>query len=293
MDILVTGGQGQVGLELRSLEREGCRIVAPTRDEFDLTKRDSVARTLHERPWSAVINAAAYTAVDRAEFEVAEAWSVNALGPAILAAETGNAGIPLVHVSTDYVFGGDNPGFYEEDDPVRPLGVYGASKLGGELAVRTANPRHVIVRTAWVVSPHRANFVKTILRVAAERPRLRVVDDQHGCPTSAGDLAVALRTIATRLAEDPSAPVGTYHFVNGGATTWCGLAREIFSQSAIRGGPSAMVEAISTAEYPTPARRPANSRLSTVKLSRDFGIVPRPWPAALADIVSALLPRAA
>lgn len=289
MDILVAGGQGQVGLELERLGRGDLRLAAPGRGELDLARPETVAAVLGQRRWAAVVNAAAYTAVDRAEGEVAAAWTANALGPAILAAETAKAGIPLVHVSTDYVFSGDKPGPYDEDDAVGPLGVYGASKLAGELAVRTANPRHAIVRTAWVVSPHRANFVKTMLRLAAERPALRVVDDQRGSPTSAADLAAALVTIATRLAREPGAPTGTFHFANAGEATWCGFAREIMAVSEARGGPFAPVEAITTAEYPTPARRPANSVLSTARIAREFGISPRPWRAALSDILDALL----
>jgi dTDP-4-dehydrorhamnose reductase len=155
--------------------------------------------------------------------------------------------------------------------------------------VRSANPRHAIVRTAWVVSPHRGNFVKTMLRLSAERDALSVVDDQHGCPTSAADLAAALATIALRLAADPAAPTGTVHCVNAGATTWCGFARAIVAGSASRGGRPVPVTGIPTSAYPTPARRPANSRLSTASLSAAYGIVPRPWEAALDDILDRLV----
>ncbi|PSC03142.1 dTDP-4-dehydrorhamnose reductase, partial [Alsobacter soli] len=178
---------------------------------------------------------------------------------------------------------------YEAEDPVAPLGVYGASKEGGEQAVRTANPRHAILRTAWVVSPHRANFVKTMLRLAAERPLLRVVDDQWGNPTVAADLAAALATVALRLAGDAAAPAGTFHFANRGDVTWAGFAREIMAQSAARGGPSVPVEGIATADYPTPARRPANSRLSTARLSAAYGIEPRPWREALGELLDELI----
>jgi dTDP-4-dehydrorhamnose reductase len=244
----------------------------------------------HEgRPWAAVINAAAYTAVDKAESDVVAAWTVNALAPAALAAACAAAAIPLVQVSTDYVFAGDKQGAWQVDDPVGPLGVYGASKLGGELAVRTSGARAAIVRTAWVVSAQGANFVKTMLRLAADRDQLRVVADQHGSPTSAADLAAALATIAVRLADDPSAPTGTFHFSNAGETTWADFAREIFRQSTARGGPSAAVEGIPTSDYPTPARRPANSLLSHDAIRTAYGIAPRPWDAALADILDALI----
>ena len=166
--------------------------------------------------------------------------------------------------------------------------MYGASKLAGELAVRAGNPRSVVLRTAWVLSVHRANFLKTMLRLAADRPALRVVGDQLGCPTSARDIAQTLKTIALTMIADPDAPTGVYQFVNAGETSWAGLASEIFALSAATGGPSATVEAIPASEYPTPAKRPSNSRLSTEKLTRDYGIAPRPWQAAVAEIVHEL-----
>ena len=195
----------------------------------------------------------------------------------------------MVQVSTDYVFAGDKAGAWEVDDPVAPLGVYGASKLGGELAVRTSGARHAIVRTAWVVSAHGANFVKTMLRVGAERDILRVVDDQRGSPTAAADLAAALVRITVRLVGDAEAPTGTFHFSNAGDTSWAGFAAEIFRQSAARGGPSASVEPITTADYPTPARRPANSLLSHDAIRAAYGIEPRTWQAALGEILDDLV----
>ena len=291
MDVLVLGGAGQVGLELQRLAAgSGLGCVAPTRAELDLLDEAAVRAAVSSRPFACVINAAAYTAVDKAESDRDAAWAVNAEVPARLAAATAAAGIPLVHVSTDYVFDGGKAAAYEVDDPVAPLGVYGASKEAGERGVRAGNPRHAVVRTAWVVSPHRANFVKTMLRLAAERPALRVVDDQHGTPTVAADLAGALLAVARRLATDPAAPAGTFHFANAGETTWCGLARETLALSASRGGPSVPVEGIATSDYPTPARRPANSRLSTARITADYGIVPRDWRTALADVVAALVP---
>ncbi|MDQ0475487.1 dTDP-4-dehydrorhamnose reductase [Labrys wisconsinensis] len=291
IDILVTGGAGQVGLELQRLAwPEGVRLHAPDRATFDLTDPGSVAALFASRSFAAVINPAAYTAVDKAQGEVAAAFLVNAQGPALLAEASARAGIPLVQVSTDYVFDGTKADPYVETDPVGPLGVYGASKLAGELAVRSGNPRSVVLRTAWVVSARRANFLKTMLRLAAERPALRVVDDQRGCPTSAADIARALETITLRLIEDRDAPTGLYHFVNAGEASWCGLARAVLARSAARGGPHVPVEAIATADYPTPARRPANSRLATAKIRRDFAITPRPWQDAIHDIVDELVP---
>ncbi|ACL60352.1 dTDP-4-dehydrorhamnose reductase [Methylobacterium nodulans] len=288
--ILILGGGGQVGTELQlHAWPADVAIHAPAREALDITDETAVAAALTERSYAAVINTAAYTAVDKAESEIGAAWRLNALAPAYLAAATARAGIPLVQVSTDYVFDGTGAGAYLPEAPVQPTSVYGASKAAGELAVRTGNPRHAVVRTAWVVSPHRGNFVKTMLRLAGERDGLRVVDDQRGCPTAAADLAAALATIALRLAEDPAAPTGTYHCVNAGATTWCGFARAIMAGAQARGARAVPVEPIPSSAFPTPARRPANSELSTASLTRDFGIVPRPWPAALDDILDRLI----
>jgi dTDP-4-dehydrorhamnose reductase len=291
MDVLVLGGAGQVGTELQAFRwPDGVSVHAPSRAELDVADTAAVAAALAARTYGAVINTAAYTAVDKAESDVVAAWRLNALAPAILAAATAERKIPLVHVSTDYVFAGTKPdGAYAPDEPIDPQSVYGASKAAGELAVRTANSRHGIVRTAWVVSPHRGNFVKTMLRLAGERDALTVVDDQHGCPTSAADLAAALAEIALRMAADAAAPTGTFHCVNAGATTWCGFAEAIVAGAARRGGRSVPVNGIPTSAYPTPARRPANSRLSTDSLTAAYGIAPRPWQAALDDILNRLV----
>jgi dTDP-4-dehydrorhamnose reductase len=289
MDILVTGGTGQLGLELqRHAWPHGVKAHFPSRDELDLSKPDEIARMVASRPWAGVINAAAFTAVDKAESEVANAWTLNALAPAVLAAETAKTNIPLVQVSTDYVFSGGKPEPYVEDDPVGPLSVYGASKEGGEQGVRSASARHAIIRTAWVVSEHRSNFLKTMLRLARERKRLTVVADQLGCPTSARDLAAALASVALKLARDPSAPSGTFHITNSGETSWHGLASEIM-RLAFRGRAGApVIEPISSAAYPTLAKRPANSRLATRKIDEAYGVRLRSWQEAVAEIVTAL-----
>lgn len=289
MRILVTGVTGQVGHELCRYDwPEDVEIVAASRHDLDLTDVDSVERYITAGRFDAVINPAAYTAVDRAETDPVTAWKVNALAPAAMALATRKAGIPLLFVSTDYVFDGTKHEAYDEQDPICPIGVYGASKAAGEMAVRTGNPRHIILRTSWVFSAHGANFVKTMLRVAAERPQIRVVDDQKGCPTAARDIAAALAKLALRLIADPQAPTGTYHFSNSEPATWYGFAREIFRQSAASGHLVPELEAITTAEYPTPAQRPANSVLGITKIEDEYAIRSRPWREALAEVLSEL-----
>jgi len=296
--ILVTGGNGQLGTALRRCTLpKGWQVVAFDRSRLDLADTAAIAAAVDaghcESPWAAVINAAAFTAVDRAEEEVVAAWAINALAPAAFGAACARAGIPLVQVSTDYVFDGNKREAWEIDDPVGPLGVYGASKLGGELAVRTSGALHAIVRTGWVVSAHGRNFVTTMLRIAAEKGEVRVVDDQRGSPTSAADLAQALITIATRLAQDRAAPGGTVHFSNVGAVNWAEFASEIFRASAERGGPSAVVEPIKSEDHPTVARRPTNSLLAHSAIIASYGIVPRSWQEALDGILDELIGRKA
>jgi dTDP-4-dehydrorhamnose reductase len=289
MLILVTGGTGQVGIELQRFAwPSGVEPHFPTRQELDLADVRQIARVIASRPWSAVINAAAFTGVDLAESQVAEAWAINALGPAVLAAETANAGIPLVHVSSDYVFSGSKMRAYLEGDRVGPLSVYGASKEGGEQAVRTRNERHAIIRTAWVMSPHRANFLLTILRLAGERDRLPVVADQQGSPTSARHLAGALARITLRLAEDRSAPTGTFHVANAGSASRHALAVEILRRaSAGQGAPR--IDPVATADLPpTRARRPVSSILACGKVAKAYGIKLPHWRDAVAEIAAEL-----
>jgi dTDP-4-dehydrorhamnose reductase len=293
MKLLVLGGAGQVGRELCRLRWPvGYSLVALDRGGIDIADRDAVFDLLdRERP-DCVINAAAYTAVDRAESEPEAAWAANCTGPANLAAASAEAGIPLVHLSTDYVLDGGKAGPYREDDPVNPLGVYGKSKEAGDRAIRDALPEHVILRTAWVYSVHGHNFVKTMLRLPAERPLLRVVADQTGSPTSAADIAEAIREVVRQI-EAGKGRWGTYHFAGAGAVTWHGFAEAIFAEAAPWRGPPPLVEAITTAEYPTAARRPANSVLDCAKIREAFGILPRPWRAALAEVIRELFERRA
>src|SRR6185369_3702463 len=229
------------------------------------------------------------TAVDRAESEPQAAFAINAEAPGIMARAAAARAIPLLHVSTDYVFDGSKPDAYSEEDPVAPLGVYGASKEAGERAVRDAGGCSIILRTAWVVSPWGHNFVKTMLRLGGERDELGVVADQVGCPTSAIDIAETLLILAERLLGDRREPCGTYHFVNSGQASWYDLASAVFAYAGARGMKIPRVNAIATADYPTPARRPANSRLSTAKLERTFGMKPRPWQEAVEEILVSLI----
>ncbi|HTI30944.1 MAG TPA: dTDP-4-dehydrorhamnose reductase [Sphingomonas sp.] len=286
--ILVTGGKGQLGIELqRAVWPEGWQVHAIDIDELDLTDSAAIAAAVEAQPYAAIISGGAYTAVDKAEDDQVTAWAVNALAPAALAAAAKKAGIPIVQVSTDYVFDGANPGQRRPDEPTAPKNVYGASKLGGELAVRSSGACYAIVRTAWVVSAHGNNFIKTMLRLAETRDELTVVDDQHGAPTAAADLAQALVRVTVALVD--GRPSGIWHLANSGETVWADFARAIFAGSAVRGGPSARVKGIPSSDYPTPAARPAWSQLDTSDFTRDFGLTPRPWQDALDDILDELI----
>lgn len=293
MDILVIGGSGQIGAELCALPLPpDVRVVAPFRDELDLASQAQIAECIAARPWAAIVNAAAYTDVDQAEIEPATAWLINATAPGEIAREAEDDEIPLVHISTDYVFDGRKGEPNLPDDPVNPLGVYGASKAAGEAGVRAATARHVILRTAWVHSPIGRNFVKTMLRLAGERERITVVDDQHGSPTAARDVAAACLAIALRIAANrDAAPYGTYHFTSAGETTWCGFARAIFEIAGPRLARVPQIVPITTAEYPTLAARPADSRLDCAATTESWGLVPPDWRGGLEDTLARLLPR--
>lgn len=290
--ILVTGGQGQVGQELaRYAWPDDIELLLPTREVLNLGDPDSIERYVARTAPAAIVNCAAHTAVDRAEDEPDLAYEVNARGPGWLARAARIANIPMVHVSTDYVFGASGIGFRKESDPVGPSGVYGASKLAGEIAAAAACDRLVILRTAWVVSSFRANFVKTMLRLAIDREEIGVVSDQRGCPTGAADIAAALAVIVQRMIDDPTAPTGTYHFVNAGEATWSELAEVVMVEAKRHDMPRARIKPIATADFPTRAARPADSRLDISRIRHDYGIAPRDWHAMIADTVAELANR--
>lgn len=263
-------------------------IVAVGRPQLDLENAATVLPAIASARPDLIINAAAYTAVDRAEQEPQRAFAVNRDGAAAVAAATQTLGVPVIHLSTDYVFSGRKQAAYVESDETGPLGVYGKSKLAGELAVRSSNSAALILRTSWVYSPFGSNFVKTMLCLAIERPQLRVVDDQVGNPTSALDLADAILRIAPRVKEEKSA--GTIlHIAGTGSVSWCGLARHVFEMSRSIGGPSVEVVPISTSEYPTPARRPANSRLDTSAFQLRFDCALPDWRQGVEETVRRLV----
>jgi dTDP-4-dehydrorhamnose reductase len=287
--ILVFGGNGQLGQELAgAAERRGVALQALPRSSVDICDSAAVARALAAAMPAVVVNAAAYTKVDQAEKEIEEAERGNVLGPEIVAGACAAAGTPLVHVSTDYVFDGQKRGAYVEDDPIAPLGVYGRTKAEGEDKVRQTQPRHLILRTAWVYGEFGHNFLKTMLRLARERDELRVVADQHGCPTSTRDIAEAIFHAAARLAESDRVS-GTYHFCGTGATTWHGFAERIVAAQAPLTGRRPKVSPIATADYPTPARRPANSVLDSTRFADTFGYRARPWGEETDEITAAVV----
>lgn len=290
MRLLVTGANGQVGHAL--VRQGGAAVVGRDRAALDVTDREAVRRAVQEHAPDLVVNAAAYTAVDRAEAEEETAFAVNRDGPAHLADACAEAGIPLIHLSTDYVFDGAKGAPYVEEDDTAPLGVYGLSKEAGEEAVRERLGRHVILRTSWVFGDHGQNFVRTILRLGRERDVLRVVADQRGNPTAAADIARAVLEIAERIVGGEEASWGTFHFAGQPATTWHGFAEAILAEARHQGPVRAeRVEPIPTSAYPTLAPRPVDSRLDGSKLATVWGIDAPPWRPALRAVVSSFLTR--
>ena len=292
MRLLVTGRTGQVvrALVEAAADRPGLTVLPLGRPELDLAAAGDLAPLFRAHAPDVVVSAAAYTAVDQAESEPDLAFAINRDGAGAVAAAAAALAVPVIHLSTDYVFDGTGIAPYRESDPTRPLSVYGRSKLAGEAAVAAAQPDHVILRTAWVYAAEGKNFLRTMLRLAASRPEIGVVADQHGAPTLASDIAAAVIAVAGNLvaAPDRADLRGTFHMAGAGETTWAGFAAEIFRQSAARGGPSDVVRPITTADYPTPAARPANSRLDCSRLAAIHGVAMPHWQEALAQCMDRL-----
>ena len=290
--MLITGASGQLGDALAKLaSRRGLDFVAVSRPDFDFDRPETIDACFAAAKPSLVINAAAYTAVDAAETNQAAADRGNHTGPARLAALCAGAGIPFIHISTDYVFDGGKGAPYVETDTPNPSGVYGASKRAGELAVLATGAPAIILRTAWVYAAHGKNFARTMLNAARKTSTLRVVQDQKGTPTAAIDLATAILDIAALLQSSgwKSEYGGIFHATGAGETNWHGFATAIFAAAADLGFPSPAITQIATADWPTPARRPADSRLNCTKLTETFGCELPPWQATLPSVVAALL----
>ena len=283
MDILVFGKNGQVATELSRLAVGDLQLTLLGRDEADLTQPEFCAEAIGAHRPDAVINAAAYTAVDKAEEEEALAQVVNADAPAAMASTCADLGIPFLSISTDYVFSGEGKAPWRPNDQTRPQGAYGRTKLAGEKAVAEAGGLWTILRTSWVVSAHGNNFVKTMRRLGAERDSINIVADQIGGPTPAADIANACLTIARRMSE-PSPPSGIYHFSGAPDVSWADFAREIFNQSDI----DCAVSDIPSTDFPTPAKRPLNSRMNCDTTLRDFGIKRPDWRKGLEKILTEL-----
>lgn len=289
--ILLTGKKGQLGFELqRSLALLG-EVVAVDREDCDLSDPAAIRSLVARVQPQVIVNPAAHTAVDKAESEPELAHAINTLAPQIFAEEAAKLGALLVHYSTDYVFNGQKEGWYSESDQPDPQSVYGKTKLGGELAIAAANPRHLIFRTSWVFGAHGANFLKTILRLAAEREELKIIADQFGAPTAASLLAdVTAHAVRQVLADDTAGLYGTYHLVAGGETSWHGYAEKVVQLAKDAGMPVLAKEilAIPTSAYPLPAPRPANSRLNTQKLQTAFGLRLPEWQEGVQQVLTLL-----
>lgn len=295
MRIIVIGKEGQVARALHErASAHGAKAVLLGRPKLDLADPSGIEDILFETRGDAIVNTAAYTAVDQAESEPELADAINGIGAGVVAGAAVAMNVPIVQLSTDYVFDGTLDRPYREEDEVHPIGVYGASKLLGEQAVAEVAENHAILRTAWIYSPFGKNFVKTMLRLAASRDEIGVVGDQVGSPTSAFDIADGIFAICRNLVERPQdrSLRGLFHMTASGYASWAEFASAIFEQSAHFGGPSARVKTIATAEYPTPAKRPANSMLDCAKLAQTHGIVLPPWQASLGTCVKRLIEEA-
>lgn len=290
--ILVTGGSGQVAQALKFLAPgRDMDVTVVGRPEFDFDRPETLRAVFASRPWAYVVNAAAYTAVDAAETDEAGAERANSDGPALLAELSAETAIPFIHISTDYVFDGSKGEPYRETDPTNPTGVYGRTKRDGEERVLASGGKSIVLRTAWVYAATGKNFVKTMLAAGAKLPKLRVVADQKGSPTAAIDLAAAILDIIGVIAARGWQPEfgGIFHATGAGETTWHGLAIATFEEAQRHNGPSPEVEPIATADWPTPAQRPADSRLDNAKLHEVFGVALPEWRDSLAGTVDTLL----
>lgn len=286
--ILVTGGRGQLAQSLAKLG--GQRVIVVGRPEFDFDRPATIAATIDRYKPSFVVNAAAWTAVDLAESEVDGATRANETGPAELARVCARHDIPLIHVSTDYVYAGDKGTPYTETDPISPQTVYGHTKAAGEQAVLAENPRTIVLRTAWVYSPHGKNFVRTMLNAGAKNPQLKVVGDQCGNPTSSDDLAEGILAIIEKLQQGwQDGYAGVYHATGSGEATWHDLAVATLQEAAKAGQPMPEVTAIRTQDWPTPAKRPKDSRLDGTKLKKVFGVKLPHWQDSVARTVKEIM----
>ena len=284
------GAGGQVGCHLiETASAIGRDLVGLTHEKTDGCDAGAVGEAITEHFPTCIVNAAAYTAVDKAESERERAFAINRDGASVVAEAAAKAKIPLIHLSTDYVFDGSSRVPYKEDDKVNPQGSYATSKEAGERAVRSAQDRHLILRTGWAYGPFGTNFVKTMLRLGAEREELGVVDDQTGCPTSTGDLARVILTLLDSIERPGFSGWGTYHYAGADTVTWNGFATTIFAEAARFGRKVPNVSRITTAEFPNTAPRPTYSVLDTAKLERTFGIKPRPLRASLIATLERLL----
>jgi dTDP-4-dehydrorhamnose reductase len=283
MRILITGKNGQVGTELSRLYHSRQDVVLTGRDECDLSNEQSIRDTVRRVKPAVILNAGAYTAVDQAEKEPGLCFAINAYAPRVLAEEAARLDALLIHYSTDYVFNGEKAEPYLETDPISPVNVYGESKAAGEAAIAESATRFLVLRTSWVYGAHGKNFLRTMLRLGAERPELRVVDDQLGAPTSAAAIASA----TVRLVEqNPSGAWGIYHMTAAGSTSWCGFARAIFQAGVLSSQPR--VQPIASSDYPTPARRPANSVLSNDKFAHAFSFRLLTWQQQLNEVLAGM-----
>jgi dTDP-4-dehydrorhamnose reductase len=289
MRILITGKNGQVGTELARLYHSRGNVTLAGREECDLSREQLIRDTVRRVMPDVIINTGAFTAVDQAEKERELCFAVNAMAPGVLAHEAAQRNALLIHYSTDYVFNGEKAEPYVESDPIDPINTYGASKAAGESAIVQAGGRYLVLRTSWVYAAHGRNFLRTMLRLGAEKPELRVVDDQVGAPTSAAAIAAATLRLAEQYQQNAqSVPSGIYHMTAGGSTSWYGFARAIFAAALDGNANQPRVHAIPSSEFPTPARRPANSVLSNDNFAGTFAFRLPGWQQQLHEVLATM-----